>query len=273
MAESTSSLSPQLSSTVITVQFVRRRNVLLVRGDLGTLFVDFMLHVADHGLGYGEGEGSMLKEGLAAFVLHCASRPLQEHIAWTLNFQRPRLNMFFAGDNEDCTVTGRLFTEDVRHGEHNLFYSDIVARRGLQPRRSIVHFDGADLFAAAETYYAGSEQRVARFFELGGDEYALLVSHPDCDVTWLRAVDTAAVRGLAETETLALIEQRRYRWACGCTQEKIMRVVAQAYYGDAVAMFGGEETIRAQCPRCGARHIITREAMEAWLTQPHRPGA
>jgi molecular chaperone Hsp33 len=273
MAESTSSFAPQLSSTVITVNFVRQRNALLVHGDLGTLFVDFMLHVADHGLNYGEGEGGMLKEGLAVFVLHCASRPLQEHIAWTLNFQRPRLNIFLAGDNEDCTVTGRVFTEDVRQGERNLFYSDIVARRGLQPRRSIVHFDGADLFTAAEAYYAGSEQRVARFFELSGDEHALLLSHPDCDLAWLRSVDEATVRALAETETLALIEQRRYRWFCGCTQEKIMRVVAQAYYGDAAAMFGQDETIRAQCPRCGARHVITREAMEAWLTQSHRPHA
>jgi molecular chaperone Hsp33 len=267
MAESTSSFAPNLSDTVITVSFVRKRNVLVMRGDLGTLFIDYMLHVADHRLNYDEAAGRLLKEGLAAFVLHCASRPRLEHIAWTLNMQKPLLNIFLAGDNEDCLVTGRVFTEEVRRGEQNLFYSDIVPRRGEPARRSIVRFNGAQLFAAAETYYEGSEQRTARYFELGGDEYALLVSHPDCDLDWLRHANATTVRSLAEEETVALIERRQYHWECGCTQEKIMRVVAQAYHGDTAAMFAEEETMRAQCPRCGAVHTITREAMEAFLTE------
>jgi len=84
MPESTSSFAPNLSDTVISVSFVRKRNALLMRGDLGTLFVDYMLHVADHRLNYDEEAGRLLKEGLAAFVLHCASRPRHEHIAWTI---------------------------------------------------------------------------------------------------------------------------------------------------------------------------------------------
>src|ERR1700690_488626 len=120
MAESTSSFAPNLSDTIITVSFVRKRNALLMRGDLGTLFIDFMLHVADHRLNYSEEAGRLLKEGLAAFVLHCASRPRHEHIAWTLNMQEPLLNLFLAGDNDDCLLTGRVFTEEVRRGAQNL---------------------------------------------------------------------------------------------------------------------------------------------------------
>jgi molecular chaperone Hsp33 len=275
MAESSSSssMAPQLSETIISVSFVRHRNVLLVKGDLSPLFVDYLLHVQDHGLNYGELPGFMLKEGLAAFVLHCASRPRNEHIAWTLNFQQPLMNLFLAGDNEDCTVVGRLFTEGVKWNERNLFYSDIVTRRGEQPRRSIVHFGGTSLFTASETYYAASEQRTARYFDLGNDEYALLVSHPDCDLAWLQGLGISAVRALDENETLTLIEQRRYHWSCGCNQEKIMRVIAQAYNGDPDAIFGGEETIRAQCPRCAAIHTITREAMEAYRAKSPQGGA
>jgi len=267
MDQSTSSFAPHLSSTVLSVTFVRRRNALLVRGDLGPLFIDFMLHAADNRLDYSSQAGRMMKEGLAAFALHCASRPRGEHLAWTLNFQEPLINLFFTGDNEDCLVAGRVFAEDVRRGQNNLLYIDIVARRGQPPRRSVVTFDGAGLFGAAEAYYARSEQRHARYFDLGGDEFALLVSHPDCDLGWLHTVEAAAVRSLPDTETLSLIERRQYRWQCGCTQEKLMRVIAQAYQGDARAMFAGEETIRAQCPRCAAVHAITREAMEAHLAQ------
>ncbi|HEY4300088.1 MAG TPA: Hsp33 family molecular chaperone HslO [Candidatus Didemnitutus sp.] len=267
MAESSSSFAPNLSDTMVTVSFVRNRNALLMRGDLGTLFVDYMLHVADNRLNYSEEAGRILKEGLAAFVLHCASRPRMEHIAWTLNLQKPLLNLFLAGDNEDGLVTGRVFTEEVRRGDDNLFYSDIVARRGEPARRSIVKFEGAAMFAAAEAYYAGSEQRLARYFELGGDDFALLISHPDCDLEWLRRATAATVHELQEQETVTLIERRKYHWECGCTQEKIMRVVAQACNGDARAMFADEETLRAQCPRCGAVHTITREAMEAFLAE------
>jgi molecular chaperone Hsp33 len=267
MSESTSSFAPNLSDTVVAVSFIRKRNALLMRGDFGTLFVDSMLHVADHRLNYGEQAGRLLKEGLASFVLYCASRPRPEHVAWTINLQEPLLNIFLAGDNEDGLVTGRVFTEEVKRGAQNLFYSDIVPRRGESARRSIVRFEGSALFAAAEAYFASSEQRLARYFELGGDDYALLVSHPDCDVDWLRHASATTVRSLPEDETLTLIERRQYHWECGCTQEKIMRVVAQAYHGDTQAMFAGEETMRAQCPRCGAVHTITREAMEAFLAQ------
>jgi molecular chaperone Hsp33 len=30
-------------------------------------------------------------------------------------------------------------------------------------------------------------------------------------------------------------------------------------------LFQGEEIIRVHCPRCGARHTITRESLEAYL--------
>jgi molecular chaperone Hsp33 len=273
MDTSTSSFAPHLSSTIVSVNFVRNRNALLVRADLGALFVDFMLHAADNRLDYSEQAGRMMKEGLAAFALHCASRPRGEHLAWTLNFQEPLLNLFFTGDNEDCLIAGRVFSDDVRRGQQNLLYSDIVARRGQQPRRSVVHFDGTSLFGAAEAYYARSEQRSARYFELGGDEFALLLSHPDCDLVWLHTVDAAGIRAMSDKETLSLIERREYRWQCGCTQTKLMRVISQTYKGDMRAMFAGEQTIRAQCPRCAAVHVITQEAMAAYLAEAKKEGS
>src|ERR1043165_6452230 len=118
------------NGAIVSVDFVRGRNALLAHGDLGPLFTDYYLHLADNHLKYTPEQDAIFKKALAAFTLHCASRPLNEHLAWTLSFQDPRLNLFLAGDNEDCTVAGRLFTENVRPAEHNTFYSDIVARRG-----------------------------------------------------------------------------------------------------------------------------------------------
>ena len=194
----------------MTVDFIRHRNVLLVRADLSPLFTDYYLHLADHQLRYSPEQAALFKTALAAFTLHCAYRPLNEHIAWTLSFQDPRLNLFLAGDNEDCNVTGRLFTENVREATENVFYSDIVPRRGMEPRRSVINFTGADVFAAVAGYYARSEQQPVRFFDLGGDQYAMLVAQPDCDLDWFASVDAETVRNPGAAEFVARIQSRNY---------------------------------------------------------------
>lgn len=255
---------------VVTVEFVRARNALLVRGDLSPLFVDYYLHLAERRLKYTPEQDRIFKEGLAAFTLHCASRPQREHLAWTLNFQQPRLNLFLAGDNEDSTVVGRLFTENVREADHNFFYSDTVPRRGAETRRSVVHFTGADAFRAAETGYRESEQRAARYFDLGDDHFALLIAQPDCDTNWFERVAGSALPDLGKSETLALIERRAYRWHCGCSQQKILAALAGAARVGVDDLFGPSESMQVECPRCAALHTVTREVMEAYLAQ-HKP--
>ena len=87
---------------------------------------------------------------------------------------------------------------------------------------------GADPIAAVEKFYAQSEQRPARVFQLGEEDYALVSEHPDCDAAWFRALTPEAVRTLDQTETLALMERRIYRWHCGCNQQRMMEVLAPA---------------------------------------------
>ena len=273
MPESNPSNPAELTGAIVMVDFVRQRHALLVRADLGPLFTDYYLHLADNKLHYTPEQDVIFKDALAAFALHCGSRPRQEHIAWTLNFQEPRLNLFLAGDYEDCTVVGRLFTENVRPAEQNSFYSDIIPRRGVESRRSVVNFFGSDVFAAITGYYARSEQRPVRYFHLLDDEYAMLVSQPDCDLAWFSAVDAAGVREMGRAETLARIESRLYRWFCGCTHQKILAAIAPAFRADPDGLFGDGESIHVQCPRCAAAHILTREAMEAYLIQTPKSGA
>jgi len=253
------------NGTVVTVDFVRHRNVMLVQADLGALLVDYYLHQADHHLQPTPEHDALLKQALEAFVLHAASRPRNEHLAWTIGLQEPRVNLFLSGDNEDCIVTCRLFTENVRAADRNVFFSEMMPSRSAEKRRSVVNFDGADLFRAAEAFYAGSEQRLARFFDLGDEHFALLLAQPDCDEAWLRRLTLAELKALAATETLTRIERRLYRWHCGCKQSRILAALAPAARADLADLFGDSEVIHVQCPRCAAAHTITREAMEAWL--------
>jgi len=270
MSEST---PPNLADAGLEVRtsFVRNRQALLARADLGPLYVDYYLHLADQKLRPDPAHDALFKRALAALVLHTATRPWDEMTAWTLHFQEPRVNLFLTSDNQTGTVTGRVLADNVRDMEGNLFYADVV--HGQQPkRRSSIPFTGADPLAAAQAFYAQSEQRGARFFQLAEEEFALLSEHPDCDLAWFGAVTADGVRDLAQTETLAPMETRIYRWHCGCNQTRMLQVLAPAFKEDADGLFGGEEKVEIRCPRCGARHAVTREALEAYVAQP-RPNA
>jgi len=249
----------------IRTYFVRGRNALVARGDFSNIYVDYYLHAADYDLRIDADAAEYAKRAVTAIALHCASRPRNERIAWTINFQDPLLNVFAAGDNPDGSVIVNVFTEGVREAERNLFYADTVRGREAA-RRSVVDFEGADLFAAAERYYAHSEQRPARIFHFGEDEFVLVGAQPDCDLAWLTGLDSAAIRTLDQSEELSLLERRNYRFACGCNQPRIMRALDVPYRHDPEGLFDGDEVIRIRCPRCGAKHAITREAMEAFTS-------
>lgn len=250
----------------VRTHFVRARNALIARADFGELFVDYYLHLGANGIKVAPEHDLMFKRALAAFTLHCASRPRNELTAWTINFQQPLVNLFLAGDNEAGTVAGRVFTDNIKEGPENLFFADIV--RGAQPkRRSAVPFAGADPVEAAEQFYTRSEQRGARFFQLGEEEFALVAEHPDCDLPWFRGLTPDAVRALPQHETLALLERRIYRWHCGCNQARMMEVLTPTMKHDPEGLFGDDPKLEIRCPRCGARHTITREALEAFVAQ------
>jgi molecular chaperone Hsp33 len=255
------------AGTEVRTNYVRNRNALLAQAEFGDMFVDYYLHLSANRLKIAPEHDAMFKRALAAFTLHCASRPWNELVAWTINFQNPLVNLFLTGDNETGAVTGRVFDENVKEGPENLFFADVV--HDNQPkRRSAVTFTGRDPIAAVEKFYAQSEQRGARYFQLGEEEFALLNEHPDCDLGWFQSITVDQVRKLDTAETLAPMERRIYRWHCGCNQQRMMEVLAPTMKQDPAALFGDDDKLEIRCPRCGARHMITRESLEAFVARP-----
>jgi len=250
----------------INTTFVRTRNVLQARGEFGDLFVDYYLHLQKHDMHPSPVADALFKTALAAFVLHSASRPRNELTAWTINFQKPLVNVFLTADNETGAVAGRVFEENVKELPENIFYSDVV-RLGQPKRRSAVSFEGPDPVRAAEKFYAQSEQRLARYFQLGEEEFSLMSEHPDCDLNWLTQLTAEQVGNLDKIETVVPVERRVYRWHCGCNQERMLEVLAPTMKQSPDELFGDEEKIEIRCPRCGARYAITREAMEAFVAK------
>jgi molecular chaperone Hsp33 len=257
---------PADAGIVVTTEFVRGRNVLLARARLTDLYLEYYLHVADSGLHLAPEHDRLFKQLLAVAVLHAGSRPRHEYLAWTMNLRAPVLNLFVTADNDADTVVGRVFTENVKIGDRNLLYLETV--RGSQPkRRSVVDFMHAGVFAAAEAFFAKSEQRPARVFDLGDEEFALLNSHPDCDLAWLHGIDPGGLRAALASETIVPIERRRYQWNCGCTERRMLEILAPTMRHDPDGLFQGDDSISIECPRCAKPYRITREALEAFVAK------
>lgn len=245
--------------------FIRGRNVLLSTANMSGLFEQWAHHLTDFGISLEKDHQAIFRAFLSGFALHTAAYPRTAVLAWTIHFQDPHLNVFLGGDANTSTVTGRIFTDGLKKEDCNMFYQDLVFP-GKPSHRSIVPFEGHDPQGTMEFYYSQSEQRPGRFFNLGNNNYALLSAHPDYDRHWFRNITLNDVSDLPINEMLSHIETRFFKWNCGCGRERIEQILTAPMADDPEGLFGGEEIITVNCPRCAARYRISRETMEAVLS-------
>lgn len=245
--------------TVVESVFVRGRNCLLLRADFSPLFVDYYLHLMQHGLHNEPTEDGVLKDLLACFTLHLVSRPWKEQHAWTLNVKTPTPAIYFvSGSSTDEEVVGRAFTEGMRETETNKLFAQNVGR-SREPQTSIITLgEGDSVPAWVEQYYAQSEQRHARCFRLEGDRYALLTAEPGADFDWLTELTKEDVPAIDTAEQTKLLETRKFRFRCGCTVEKVLPVI-RAMKKDFADQLSEQGFLEIACPRCGATYRVTPE--------------
>lgn len=251
-------MQPAEDFTTIESIFVRHRNALLLRGQFTPIYTDYYLHLMQHGIRPPGELDQMLKDTLAMLALHLVARPWAETIAWTANLRAPRMNLFVTGGSFDEAITGRIFTEDVREPDRNFFYAQTTTVDNTTPRLSTLEIKGKDPIAWLSQYYEQSEQRPARAFRLEDENFAIVAAQPDCDLEWLESLDAAAVAKITETEETTLLETRRFRFHCGCTIDKILPILG-GWKNRLDDLFGDEESINIQCPRCAAKYRVTRE--------------
>lgn len=254
------------SKIEVASYFVRERNALATRANFGPLYVDYYLHLMQHSMRLDPEIDQILKDALGAFCLHLASRPRDEEVAWTVNFQVPLFNLFVTGHSRLQSVTGRAFTEDVKAGPHNRFISQVRDAHSYM-RQSVVEFEGTDFFRIVEHYFSQSEQRSARLFRDSEETFVLVTAQPDCDEQWLRELSDESIRQLDDSETLSLLEKRCYGFACGCDLDRILPALATLTAPLIDDLYGEDDVVTIQCPRCGARFPLERTDLEAFLRE------
>lgn len=251
-------MDPAEEFTTIESIFIRHRNALMVRGQFTSIYTDHYLHLMEHGIRYPAELDQMLKDALAMLTLHLVARPWAETIAWTANLRAPRINLFVTGGSYDASITGRIFTEDVREPDRNYFYSQSTTVDNATPQTSTLEIEGKDPVAWISQYYAQSEQRPARAFRLDDENFVLIAAQPDCDLAWLESLDEEAVAKIPLTEETSPLETRPFRFHCGCSVEKILPILG-GWKDRPEALFEGADSITIQCPRCAAKYQVTRD--------------
>lgn len=248
---------PVSELTSIESIFIRRRNLLMLRGQFTSIYTDYYLHLMQHGLRNPESLDLQLKELLAVLTLHLVARPWAETTALTINLRAPRVNFFATGSSKGEQVTGRCFTEDVREPDRNLFYAQTTAP-DREPRLSTIELDTVDPLRWIEEFYQSSEQRPCRAFRLPDETYVLLAAQPDFDGDWLESVDEADVLRVEQLEETKVLETRKFRFHCGCTLDRILPALG-AWQDKPQELFQGAKEIVIQCPRCAAKFTVTRD--------------
>jgi len=150
-----------------------------------------------------------------------------------------------------------VFTEGVREPDRNLLYSQTLAK-SLEPRTSMVEVEGENPTDWVQHFYEQSEQRPAKCFELPNEEFILFAAQPDFDEEWFEALDETVAANFQEQEQTKVLETRKFRFHCDCNAERILPALA-GYKEKPEALFQGDSSITAQCPRCSASHVITLE--------------
>lgn len=237
--------------------FVRGRNCLLVQADFSSIFTDYYLHLMDIEERHPEGLDTTLKELLVALTLHLTARPWAETIAWTANLRAPRANFFATGSSTNEYITGRLFTKDVREPDRNFLYSQTTTATANQPQTSTIEVDGTSPLDWFAQFYTQSEQRPGRAFRLSDDRYAIVAAQPDFDEEWFERLTAESVEKITEIEPYKILETRKFKFACGCTLDRILPTLS-AWKDKPDELFGEQEAIIVQCPRCARTYAIAR---------------
>jgi molecular chaperone Hsp33 len=238
------------------------RTLAVAEGRFSSLFDAYREHVKRWELPLDGLSLTMMREGLAAVTLHLAARPPDESVGVTINVPSPPLNLFLTGDAASASVTGRAFTEAVKTADTGRMFVQAY-RPPERVSQSTIDVSGLDVLGMFEDFYTRSEQNPAGLYELDEAEgrYVMVLALPDADPGRVESMNRDTARALVENG-LTPLEDRVFRFRCGCNPDKILTALRQIFAADPEELFRGEPEVETFCPRCGARWWVRREEFE-----------
>lgn len=241
----------------VTRHVVLAHEAVFIRTQIDGLFAAYLAHVERwEGIPDGLAQ-TMMRQALGAAILHMATRPPDETVAWTLNIRQPPLNLFFTAKNIDESVVGRIFTENVRTTDASRLFVETQAPK-KEATRSAIEVKGLDVLQIFEQFYAQSEQNVARFFELSEYDLLMVLGLPDVEDGWMASLDRDSALA-ASMVSPRPVDVHTFTFRCGCDPDRMLAVMRGLYADKADELFQDTDRVEALCPRCGHRWWISRK--------------
>jgi molecular chaperone Hsp33 len=256
-----SNAADRIGEATVRRFYDEQHDVVLGSGHFGGLFAGYLDHARrwEH-----EPDGFaevLMRQGLGAAVLALANRPPDETVGWTINIHRPPTNLFLTGDTKARTVTGRVFTKNVRPAESSRMIVQ-TSRAGGRVAQSAVALDGLDVLEMFEQYYRRSVQTEARLFEIDPVTFVMLLALPDADRGWIAQLTGEEVAARIAGDHLRPLDEPVFRFQCGCNQDRMRQIVQDLYQSERAALFQGDPGVEVLCPRCGRRWWVEAKDVE-----------
>lgn len=242
----------------------REHDVLVTVGDLASLHRELDLHLLSIGVVLDAFTLESLRDGIAAMALYLVSRPRFESFGWTIHLEAPLRNIFVSGTAGEASVVGRAFLEGVHSSAQNRFFAQIGRPFG-ELQTSSVDVRGTDVFDIVRQYCEQSDQQLVRIFRGEGRRVTLVSALPATDPTWLSALRAEEAAALTGRPTVKRISEKRVVFRCGCDIGRIAELVAKLYEEDPEELFLGDPAVEVECPRCAAKHHLSRGLFDASL--------
>ena len=251
-------------AAVFTNYFDREHDILIIVGDSGPICRDLDLHLLAYDIQHDPLTVQLLRDGLTAMALYLVSKPKFESFGWTISLEKPRMNLFFSGSARDQLVVGRAFFENLRDENRNQFYVQTVRPTG-QPHTSCIEIEGLDIFGMVELYSAQSDQQELRFFHAEDERVGLAQTFPGTQLGWFESMGNEGLLGLLDQEELRTLLRNEIQFRCGCDSSRILDILVQSHRNHEEELFLGDPAVEAECPRCAARQVISRESFSGAL--------
>lgn len=196
---------------------------------------------------------------MAGAALHITVRSPEESVAWTLLLQDEQpYSVFVTASPSENILVGQILTENIRHTDINIFHSQISRSKGKVSNSSI-RCEVDDIELMVETFYEKSEQLPLKASLLrDNDDAIILVGMPQVDMGWFEQNEPAQVFDELESYSPKLMKQCNFRFACNCSAEKLLPYLRAVSKEQLEELYGDDENIVVNCPRCGKNFGIKR---------------
>ena len=248
----------QPGEAVVRRYLDKKHEAIFARGDFAPLFAAYDAHTRLWKIEPDALARIMMRQALGGAALYLSCRPLDEDIGWTLNIARPPLNLFFTGSAGSRNVTGRAFVEGIETTDVSRLFVD-RKRRAEEPFRSVIDVKGHDVLFILERYSLQSDQASARFFEVSDDDYLMVAALPTDERDWIASLDRNSALELLDG--LPPLDERSFWFQCGCDPDRMKATIKTLFEGRLDELFGGDDSVEINCPRCGRTWSLARDAL------------